>query len=167
MFEIIKNTPIYAWILLGLIVWKGVRARRLHQIPWKDLIIFPIVMVGWSFYATYNRYEPAAFIYWTSSFILGVVLGPLFVRSLKMRIDKSARHVELSGSWIPLGLMLLIFSVRYFLGVMYGMHSSLKGTPELLSVECFAATLSGILAGRILALYRKSKRLPHTELTKS
>lgn len=159
MFEIIKNTPIYAWILLALIIWKGVRASRLHRIPWKDLMIFPLIMAGWSFYATYSRYDSSAFIFWTASYCVGIALGPLFVRSLKMRVDKTTKFVELSGSWIPLMLMLLIFSLRYFLGAAYGMHPGLKGTAALLSVECFPAIVSGILAGRVLTLYRKFKRV--------
>ena len=55
--KIISSTPLYAWLLLALLLWKGLRARKLHRISWKDTLIFPAIMVVWSFYSTYKNYE--------------------------------------------------------------------------------------------------------------
>ncbi len=167
IIEIIRQTPIYAWILLALLIWKGLRATRLHRIAWKDFVIFPLIMIGWSFYMTYLRFDPEAYIFWIINFVIGILLAPLFIRSVKMRVDKVKKQVELSGSWIPLSLMVLIFSLRYFLGVMYGMHPDVKGSSSLLFVEGLAAVVSGILLGRVIFLYRRSKVLESVDLSRS
>lgn len=167
IIEIIRQTPIYAWALLALLMWKGIRATRNHCIAWKDLVIFPIIMIGWSFYMTYLRFSPEAYVFWVGSFALGLFLGPLFIRTLKLRVDKINKKVELSGSYIPLILMTLIFALRYFLGVMYGIHPDAKGTPSLLVVECIAAVVSGTLLGRVVFLYRRSKPLESVDLSRS
>jgi len=163
--KIISSTPLYAWLLLALLLWKGLRARKLHRISWKDTLIFPAIMVVWSFYSTYNNYDVSAIIFWIVSFALGIGLGPLTLRNLRSVFDKKSKQIELSGSWIPLIILVSIFSLRYFLGVTYGMHPELRGTLSLLIVENLAAAISGIFLGRVLELWRRYKNASHVDLT--
>ena len=86
------------------------------------------------------------------------------IRSIKMRVDKKRICMELSGSWVPLLLMAIIFSIRYFLGVMYGMYPHLKDGQSLFVIECVAAMVSGTLNGRLLALFRFYRGANHTDL---
>lgn len=86
------------------------------------------------------------------------------IRSIKMRVDKKRIRMELPGSWVPLLLMAIIFSIRYFLGVMYGMYPHLKGGQSLFVIECVAAMVSGTLTGRLLALFRFYRGASHTDL---
>ena len=123
--KIISSTPIYAWILLALLLWKGLRARKLHRISWKDTLIFPVVMVVWSFYSTYKNYDASSIIFWTVSFAVGFGLGPFTLRNLRSDFDKKSKQIELSGSWVLLILSISIFSLRYFLGVIYGIYPEL------------------------------------------
>ena len=164
MFQILSNTPIYAWILLALLVWKGLRARKIHIISWKDMLVFPLVMLGWSFYSAYQNYDVTSLLFWILSLAAGIAMGPLTMRGQSFRFDKEKKQVELSGSWVPLVLMLSIFAVRYYLGASYGMHPELKGALSLFTVECLAALIAGIFFGRFLGLWRRSKQAPHVDL---
>lgn len=114
---------------------------------------------------TYRCFAPDAYIFWIINFTIGILLAPLFIRTVKMRVGKVKNQVKLLGAWVPLSLMVLIFSLRFFLGVMYGMHPDVKGPPSLLFVECLAAIVSEILLGRVLFLYRRSRSLEHKDLT--
>lgn len=163
--KIISSTPLYAWLLLALLLWKGLRARKLHRISWKDTLIFPAIMVVWSFYSTYKNYEASAIIFWVVSFAMGLGLGPFTLHNLRSVFDKKSKQIELSGSWVPLILSVSIFSLRYFLGVTYGMHPELRGTLSLLIVENLAAAISGIFLGRVLGLWRRYKSASHGDLT--
>ena len=167
MMQIISHTPIYAWILFGVLLWKGWKARKTRITPWKALLIMPAVMSTWSIYSIWIHYEPIAICLWAVSIALGVKLGWLTMRKLHLRFDKEQKLVEASGSWTPMLLSVSIFSLRYFLGVTYGLHPELAGNAVLLGVEALATVVSGMFTGRLMGCWERSKTSPHVDLIKA
>jgi hypothetical protein len=76
-----------------------------------------------------------------------------------VRYDAARREFALPGSWVPLALILGIFSVKYATGVTLAMHPALRVDPTFaLAVATLAGLFSGIFAGRTLRLLRLAVR---------
>lgn len=164
MLEIISGTPSYVWPLLALLLWGGWKSRNPHVISWKSLLIMPSAMFFWSFFAISTSYGNLSICLWAVSIVLGTWLGSLTTRKLPLQFDKQKHLIEIGGSWTPLILSVLIFSLRYFLGAAYGLYPDLKGDAALIAVENLATLVSGMFAGRLLGYWQRSKQSPHIDL---
>ncbi|QVL57551.1 MAG: hypothetical protein KFB93_00290 [Simkaniaceae bacterium] len=165
MLDIISHAPIYIWVILALLLWKGWRASRTNTVSWKDLIIIPVVMLIWTTYSITKNYGPLFILPWVASVSMGVGLGLFMIRKSSLRFDKKRKLIEFSGSWIPMVLLLSIFSLRFFLGATYGVHPELKGSLKLLIVENFATVISAIFLGRLMGTLKRFKQSPHVDLS--
>jgi hypothetical protein len=158
MLQILVNTPLYVWPLLALLIWGGVKAKKTHIVSWKALSIMPAIMLLWSIYSVATRYAPVFLSLWAFSLGIGIWLGILMTRKLALRFDRQKKTVEIPGNWTPLILSLSIFSLRYTLGVSYGLHPESQGSPLLLAVENCATVVSGVLLGRVAGFWQRSKK---------
>lgn len=165
MLDIISHAPIYVWVILALLSWKGWKARRTYTLSLKDLVIIPLAMLTWTTYSIFKNYDLLSIIPWVLSVSIGVGIGLLIVHKSSLRFDKKKKIIEFPGSWSPLILFLLIFSIRFFLGATYGVHPELKGTLKLLIVENFATILSAIFLGRLIGTLKRFKQSPHVDLS--
>jgi hypothetical protein len=163
--EIIFHTPVYVWPLLALLLWGGLKARKTSLAPWKALLIMPAVMLLWSFYSIMTHYSHFSLYLWALSIAIGIWLGSLTVRRLSLKFDKQQNLIEIGGSWWPLILSIWIFSLRYFLGATYALHPELVQHTALLFTENIAALVSGMLAGRLVGYWQRSKASPHMDLS--
>ncbi len=163
--EIISNTPIFVWPLLAYLFWGGWKARKTYIVPWIPLLIMPVVMCIWSIYSILARYGVLSIGYWMVSITLGIYLGSLTVRKLGLKFDKKRKLIEISGNWTPLILSMSIFSLRYFLGAIYGLHPELARVPALLIVENIATIVSGMFMGRLVGYWQRYKTAPHFDLS--
>jgi hypothetical protein len=165
MFKIISNTPIYVWLLLVYLLWGGWKSHKDYLVSWKSLLVMPVIMFFWSMYSAMVRH--GNIFIWAISLIIGIWLGTLTVRNLKLRFDKQRNLIAIAGNWTPMILSMTIFSLRYFLGTMYGLHPHLTGSQLMLVVECIATIISGMFTGRLVGYYQKSKLAPHNDLESS
>lgn len=161
MIQIISNTPIYVWLLLVYLIRGGWKSRRDYTVAWKDLLVTPAIMFFWSIYSTVTRYEGSTICLWVVSLSLGIWVGLLTVRRLRLSFDKQKNLIEIAGNWTPMILSLTIFSLRYFLGAVYGLHPVLVGSYKMLAIECMATIVSGMFTGRLIGYYLRSKTASH------
>ena len=166
MLEIISHAPIYVWVILSLLIWKGWKARHTYTVSWKDLIIIPVAMLIWTTYSIIKNYDLFSIVPWfvSVSVSVGIGLGQRMIHKSSLRFDKKKKIIEFSGSWIPMILFLSIFSLRFFLGATYGIHPELRGSLKLLIVENFATVISSIFLGRLIGTLKRFKRSPHIDL---
>lgn len=167
MIQIISHTPIWVWPLLVYLVWGGWKSRKDYIVSWKSLLVMPVVMFIWSIYSTTAKHGNLAIFVWGLSLFTGVVLGALTVRNLKLRFDKQQNLIEVAGNWTPMILSVTIFSLRYFIGAMYGLYPNLVGSHMMLAIQCVATIISGMFTGRLVGYYKKSKTAPHVDLQTS
>ncbi|MBS1988480.1 hypothetical protein JST56_05835 [Candidatus Dependentiae bacterium] len=81
-----------------------------------------------------------------------------------MRFDKLKKQVELPGSWITLILLMLLFSIKYFLGVTNALVPELAGSWILLVPEFAAIIIAGVLVGRVVSCWQKYQKSTHVDL---
>ena len=158
LLEILVHTPFYVWPLLALLVWGGVKSRKTHTVSWKAISVMPAVMFMWSFYTVATRYAPVFLFLWAFSLGVGIWLGILTTRKLALQFDRQKKTIEIPGNWTPLILSLSIFFLRYLLGAFYGLHPECQGNLFLMALENLATVISGILLGRLVGFWHRSKK---------
>jgi len=127
----------------------------------------PAIMFVWSIYAIVTRHGGLSICLWAVSITMGIWLGSLTVRGLRLRFDKQRSLIEVAGNWTPMILSMSIFSLRYFLGATYGLHPDLAGNSALLVLENIATVVSGMFTGRLVGYWQRSKVSPHVDLSQA
>jgi len=142
IIEIIKGTPIWVYLLLALLIYRGILATKGKITTLKKLFIMPVVfifLVGQRMSA-----NPTAFLIFL---VLGCIIGWLVYKKVKIRADKEKKVLFVPGSIMPLILIIVAFVKGYYIGYETAVH------PELVKTFWFAfysATISGIFSGLII-----------------
>lgn len=161
LVQIALNTPLWVWGLLAALVVLGLTQVRDRSAGLPRTVVTPLAMGSLSLWGVVSGFgaSPAVLGAWLAAAAVPVTV--LLMRPLPagVRYDAARREFALPGSWVPLALILGIFSVKYATGVTLAMHPALRVDPSFaLAVATLAGLFSGIFAGRTLRLLRLAVR---------
>lgn len=103
---------------------------------------------------------------WAISISIGLWLGSLTVRKIRLNFDKEKSLIQIDENWTPMILSMSIFGLRYFLGATYECYPELKGDASSLILENIATVVSAMFSGRLIGFWHRSKVAPHEDLSK-
>jgi hypothetical protein len=164
--EIIKGTPWWVFLILCYLLIVGIKARYLGAVSLKiikKLFPLPFAFITWSAYALSMNYGANILTLglWAGSLSIGSYLGWIFGKSIPIKLIDNKLHMQ--GSWLPLVLSLLIFSAKYFVGVITDINPASKQSFYVLGTDLiFSGSIAGIFLGRLLALWKRCKSLEKT-----
>ncbi len=147
--QIVTRTPFYVWIILGVLVWRGIAASRDRVVPRRQVFVIPAVMAVLALQEIAHRFglDAMALAPWLAGATLGAAVGWRTAAPLA----QAGNGVLQRGSWLPLVLMLAVFFTKYTVAV------SCAVQPALAQQAGFAMTASalfgifnGLFAGRAL-----------------
>lgn len=153
LLAILLHTPLWVWALLALILAVGQRqARGVQQRLWR-LLCLPL---AWLLFGAFSIAHGAG---WLSlgmlAWLLGLGAGILLALGLRWgrlaRYEPHTRLYHVPGSWLPLGLMLGIFGLRYLSAVFAALHPMAAG-PWVPLMDGLFGTLTGALLGRLAGI---------------
>jgi hypothetical protein len=147
LLTILQNSPWWVYVLLALLIGFGLQALRSRTVPIWRLMIVPIVFIGWGIASVFAQSKvPTFFIAdWLVGAAIGGIIAWIGARRLDIRIDRARRSVTLPGSARPLIRNILIFTVKYAIGVAMALLPGYR--PEL---TIFNIGISGAMAGYFL-----------------
>jgi hypothetical protein len=140
LVQMLLHTPVYVYVLLAWLVWRGLLSLRLRTVALWRLFIVPGVFAATGLLLIWraNVGFPGV-VAWLVSAVafmpLGFVTGPRI-----LRIDPS-RHVTRAGSIVPLMRNLIIFGCQYAIAVALFLH------PGEFRFEITARAVSGVSIG--------------------
>jgi hypothetical protein len=135
------------------------QTRQRKLAPWR-LLMLPLVLLGlglWSITPGFMVFPLAALI-WLAALCTGVAL--LANRpTLAGAVWRPSEHrLQVPGSWIPMLLILVVFSLRYAANVGMAINPDWRNEPwVLLSLALLYGGLSGLFLGRALALLKLTR----------
>lgn len=155
MHQLITNVPTFVWILLFILLSRGLKATVTRRMPLKKLLLLPAIFFVWSLYSFFEKYSlnPFAIVFWSFCLGLGLILGFSYSRKLKLRFDKQNKEIEMPGNWMQLILSMTIFALKFFLGVMRSMFPDQNGSILFLGIELLATLITGIFVGRAIGCF--------------
>ncbi|TDY34348.1 DUF6622 family protein [Janthinobacterium sp. 75] len=158
--QIFSHTPLYVWVILGFLVYRGVLASRAREVTLRKLCIIPLVMLALSLSGVYGSFGLAGIapFAWTAGALAGAALAWTLVDTNKIVAVTERGSVRRPGSWVPLILMMSIFCMKYAVAVTLAIAPATAHATGFVVPVCLAyGSFSGIFLGgllRTVAVYR-------------
>ncbi len=149
VLQILIHTPRWVWALLAALLALGLWQRRERRVRRGQLLALPGAMLGLSLWSMAPGFvaQPVAAVLWLAAFAAATALGRRLPRPAAARWLADEARLFLPGSWVPLVLIVTIFSLRYAAGVGQGLHPEWRG---MASVQWPLALVFGALTGTFL-----------------
>lgn len=168
LWQALLGTPWWVYVLVIYFVKVGFDATKTRTVPFKTLFILPIVFTGLSIETLISSVE-INYITLSAYFIalaIGASVGWILVRNQNFKIDKKRSLIQLPGSWLPLGIILGVFSAKYYFGYSLAVH------PEKANDLSFAIMMlgvsgacTGLFIGRLACYISRKRRESHYSLS--
>jgi hypothetical protein len=143
---ILQHSPWWIYPLLLLLVWFGVRGMRPRTLPIWRLAIVPLVFTGWGIVSILSRTTSGGLIAdWLVCAAFAAGTAWLSNRRTTVAIDFLRGKVTLQGSIGPLVRNLLIFAMKYAVGVAMALLPTHRAEIAALDIG-----ISGAMAGYFL-----------------
>lgn len=150
LIEIVRHTPPWVWLLLAVLIARGLALARTRERRMGTLYIIPLVLLCIGLQAIAARFGamPLAWGAWACGFAVGGALGWISIPDSAVAL--SPNGIRLAGSYWPLVLILGVFCVRYASEVLRAIHPELMVEPGAIAAVCIASALvSGLFVGRV------------------
>jgi hypothetical protein len=156
---ILKNSPWWIYPLLALLIWFGMQGMRPRTLPIWRLAIVPLVFTGWGIVSILSRPATSSGVItgWLVCAAVGAGAAWLGTRRMTVAIDFSRGNVTLAGSIGPLVRNVLIFAVKYAIGVAMALLSTRRAEIAVLDIGISGAMAGYFLGwlGRLTTIYRR------------
>ncbi len=165
--DILNGTPTWVWVLLVVLLSRGIKALRSGTATLAKLAIIPVVFAGWGIVElalrpTHGWSVPVA---WILGALVGIAGGILIARRTRFIVDPIARTVMLPGSVVPLVLIVVTFVTKFWLGIELATAGAEAPIATWLLIDAaVSGVVAGIFGGRFLtywnALSKDSRGIP-------
>lgn len=150
---ILSGTPVYVWVLLAVLVSRGLKAMKGGTAPLSKLAIVPAVFAGWGLLHIVSG--PAAGVetalMWFVGGLLGIGVGVVQAKTSGLSVDRAARTVTLPGSIVPLALILVTFASKFWIGFELATSGPVGIDSTFVVLNALVSgVVAGIFAGRFL-----------------
>ena len=155
ILQILIHTPLWVWALLAALLALGLSQRRDRRVRRAQLLALPLALLAlglWSMAPGFVA-QPVAAALWLGAIAAAALLGLRLPRPAAARWLADEARLFLPGSWLPLLLIVTIFSLRYAAGVGQGLHPEWRAMASVQwPLALVFGALSGIFLGRALGL---------------
>jgi hypothetical protein len=155
--QIITNAPVWIWpLLLGLIAL-GYTQTFSRRMSLRKVVIMPVAMMVFSILGTVSAFGMSltSILPWIIALMGATALLGLRERPNGSFYDNHARVFRVSGSWVPMVLILAIFFTKFAVGVSLAIRPNLRLDPTFISTfSMLYGLFSGVFTGRAVRLIR-------------
>ena len=159
--HVLSSTPTWVFGLFVLLLVLGLRQLRDYRAGLLRAAIVPLTMKTLAVYGVVSAFgasSPAVFAWVVAAAATAVVVvrRPL---PASTRYDADTRRFAITGSVVPLALMMGIFFTKYVVAVQLAMHPALAHQVDFtLVVGTLYGAFSGTFAARGIRLWRLALR---------
>lgn len=154
--QILSHTPAWVWLIFIVLAILGYLQSRDRQVNAARLFIVPAVMIVLAVYGIASAFDFSllALMVWGVGFILPLAFATPFLTPKGVSITPFGLF-HIPGSWLPLILMMAIFSIKYLLGVVSARHLPAIADPWFVCIiSVLLGTLSGVFLARNIGILR-------------
>jgi hypothetical protein len=160
MTAIFLRTPFWVWPLLLALIAAGLRLSRTRSVPPTPVIVISGVMLSVSLLGVISVFHASALalLAWLSLLVLTLIACRQWGYPRGWQYDTHTKRLHVPGSWWPMILFLLIFSLKFAVGMALSLRPQWAlQTRFLLPVSALYGLLSGIFAARAWHALRISR----------
>ncbi|MFZ2998871.1 MAG: DUF6622 family protein [Undibacterium umbellatum] len=160
--QLISNTPIYVWAILGFLAFRGIKSSVDRELTVRAVVIIPLVMLALSIQGILSGFgaDPLVLAAWLATMTAAAAVSWNMVSDKNVRILADRGTVFYRGSWGPLVMMMAIFVMKYIVNVALHVNPALHTNMQfaLISTALFGL-FSGLFLGkmlRVLIMYKQA-----------
>lgn len=158
--DIITGTPLYVWLILALLVYRGVKRLYPRDVHLHAFVILPLLFL---FLAGHRL----ATLDYTHAVLVGLVGGLIVGALLTVMLRPQDRlsyaggnRARVEGEWHTLAMVLALFAALYAQNAGLAVNPALAdNVPFMLAVNAVIGLATGFSTGRAAAYLLKVKRL--------
>jgi hypothetical protein len=157
--EVVRNTPAWVFLLLGFLVWQGVKARRVRTLAiWRPFIV-PVIFLLMGLMGLFapGTEGLAPLIAWITALLMTIPIG-IATGPRPLAWDRAAGRVTLPGSLMPLLRSVTVFSLQYGFAVELALHPEQQGTLAVVARAVSGAT-AGYFVGWAIGFWRHGREV--------
>ncbi|MBA0166602.1 DUF6622 family protein [Pectobacterium sp. CFBP8739] len=158
---ILRHTPYWVWMVLGYLIYAGIKASQPRRQSLARMLVVPIVFMVWGVSAIFHTLliPLAAAGGFLLTLSVGLGIGWTWGKTSGVYRPES-RVFQRTGSWWPLGLMLLTFCSRFYFSVQLARFPALAHDPAFCLLSGAASGISaGIFSGVSLCLLNQMRKI--------
>ncbi|WP_029978480.1 DUF6622 family protein [Pseudomonas sp. PH1b] len=156
MLDILQGTPLWVYAVFALVCYYGLRALSTTRESRRSLLLTPVILLVWSLCSvSLGDYPWLALGAWASGAALGSLLAMLLFSNAGVLLESGGEALLVPGTLKILGISLLFFAVKYWIGYQSAVHPEHASSIQMLGISGAAAGFTvGLFCGRALKLYR-------------
>lgn len=157
--QILSHTPIWVYALFFVLLVFGLiqtRTRTVSKIP---ALLLPVGMIALSLSGINSSFglTTIPLAAWGIALSIATVVGYTFFRDKRVHCKATDGKFFIPGSWIPLVVMMAIFSAKYVYAVMNAFNAEIISTPMFIgALSAVYGLLSGYFCSRAINLIKQS-----------
>lgn len=165
ILQVLQHTPLWVWALFAALLALGLSQRRTRQVRPGQLLVLPLALLAlglWSMAPGFVA-QPVVALLWIAALAIGIALGRRLTPPAGTAWLAQTQRLQLPGSWWPMVIIVLIFSLRYASGVGQALHPEWRADLAVqVPLALVFGTLSGLLLGRSFGLLALTRSEPTT-----
>lgn len=156
MLVTLQKTPLWVFVLFVALVMLGYIQSKDREVGYYRALLMPYVMFAFSLYGVFSSFGFGfSFLCWFVGSIVGIAIG------LKLGVVHSVVYATqnasfiIKGSWLWFMLIMILFFIKYSVGVMLARHMVWVDAFWFKALIGFMyGCLSGVFFARIIVLKR-------------
>ena len=160
LIQILKHTPLWVFALFFVLLAYGYAQHKTRLVSSPRLFTLPVIMLALSAVGVYSAFgiKPGGIAAWASGIGVALWAGWSFGSRRGVSYSSELDMFHVPGSWVPLGLMMMIFFIKYAVGFSLARHFAFVTTNWFNgSVSFVYGFLSGLFVSRALLVWRCAK----------
>ena len=155
--SILRHTPSWVFILFALLICIGIAQSFTRRRTLYGAVLLPVAMIMLSGYGVISVFSFRAEI--AAAWICGIAAALTLCETLciwkNISWSASDKRLIVPGSWLPMALIIGIFTAKFYVGAALAMDRGLAlDIVFAASVSCAYGFLSGIFFARGLIVWR-------------
>ncbi len=159
LIEIVKRTPFWVLVLFLVLLAFGWSQSRDRTVSRGGIAVLPVAMIALSLYGLISDFGivVAGLTAWIAGIAIAVLGGVRLGVPRGVVFSPATRSFSVPGSWIPLALMMIIFFMKYAVGVMVARHLAVVREPMfVVALAVCYGFLSGLFLARAIVIARSA-----------
>jgi len=157
IIDIVTHTPIWVFILFIGLLLLGYMQTKDRKIKIGSIFILPISMILLSIFGIISTFGimPTALFLWFFGIVIALMMNAQSSCSRRVKYSSFEKVFFIPGSWKPMILILLIFFIKYFVGVVTSLELEvIKQIEFIVVISILYGLISGMLLSRSIAILK-------------
>ena len=161
--DIVRRTPAWVGVLLAALLALGFLSTRARDMTIGRLVLLPLAMAGLAAWGVQSAFGASGRLaellaLWAACGTAVLAIGTRLAPPAGAHFNAATRRLHLPGSWVPLALIVAVFSMKYLIGVQLALEPALaREAGFAFSVTTLYGLLSGLFAARALRVLRLAR----------